>query len=190
MRLFVTLATVSYLLMGCAANSPKTIVLSPDIPHVTTQTANAMTPIALSSQDQRSANYIARYLDGDEVSRYVSPAETPNLTLERVFNQALTQAGYQIDPASNRALAIVVNQAVTDVDESMLGMGYEAKTKLAVTIKAENENRTFSKSYSATSTLKGPMSADFASLELDINKLMTELSSRIINDPELNQFLQ
>ncbi|MCH1918580.1 YajG family lipoprotein [Shewanella sp. A3A] len=188
MRLFVTLATVSYLLMGCAANSPKTIVLSPEIPQVSTTVTSASTGIALASQDQRSANYIARYLDGDEVSRYVSAAEAPNLTLERVFNQALTHAGYQIDPASNRSLAIVVTQAVTDVDESMLG--YEAKTKLAVTINATNENRTFSKSYSATSSLKGPMSADFASLELDINKLMTQLSSRIINDPELNQFLQ
>lgn len=187
MRLFVTLATVSYLLMGCA-NSPKTIVLGPEIPQVSSSAASNMTTLALSSQDQRSANYIVRYMDGDEVSRYVSPAETPNLTLERVFNQALTQAGYQIDPASNRSLSIVVNNAVTDVDESLLG--YEAKTQLAVTINATNENRTFSKSYSGTSSLKGPMSADFATLELDINKLMTQLSGRIINDPELDQFLQ
>lgn len=179
------LTAVSSLLLGCA-NSPQTLVLSPVVPQVSG--ANTMASIALSSQDSRSKNYIARYLDGDNVSRFVSPEETPNITLERVFNEALTQAGYQIDPASNRTLNIAVNKVLTDVDESLLG--FTANTQIAVTINASNGNRTFSKSYSASSQLKGPMSADFASLELDINNLMTKLSGKILNDPQLIQFLQ
>ena len=185
MRLFVMLTAVSTLLLGCA-NTPQTLVLSPTIPQVSG--ANAMANIALSSQDNRSVNYVARYLDGDKVSRFVSPEETPNITLERVFNEALTQAGYQIDPASNRSLNLSVDKVLTDVDESLLG--FTATTQIAVTINAINGNLTFSKSYSGSSQLKGPMSADFASLELDINNLMTKISGKILNDAELVQFLQ
>jgi len=38
--------------------------------------------------------------------------------------------------------------------------------------------------------LKGPLTPDFATLELDMNKLLGQLTGEILNDPELNQFLQ
>ncbi|QSX34630.1 hypothetical protein JYB87_05165 [Shewanella avicenniae] len=187
MRLLFAFVIVSALLSGCATSSPKTLVLSPEIPAASAQTLSPIN-VALKSKDLRSSGYVARFIKEDKVSSVVNPAESPRITLERVFNQALTRAGYQIDPASGRDLIIVVDQLVTDVDEGMLG--FEANTHLMLTVNASNQNRTFSKRYSATSRLKGPFKADFASLELDINKLLTQLSGQIINDPELNQFLQ
>ncbi|KFZ36396.1 hypothetical protein HR45_16365 [Shewanella mangrovi] len=187
MRLLFALLTITALLTGCAANSPKTLVLSPEIPPATAQTSSLIS-LALKSKDMRSISYVVRFMDDDKVERLVNPAESPRITLERLFNQALANAGYQIDPASSRDFEIVVDQVVTDVDESMLG--FEANTHLMMTVNASNQNRTFTKRYSATSRLKGPFKADFASLELDINKLITQLSGQIVNDPELNQFLQ
>ncbi|MFT5236085.1 MAG: putative lipoprotein, partial [Shewanella sp.] len=51
-------------------------------------------------------------------------------------------------------------------------------------------SNTLAKRYTAKNTVTGPFSVDFATLELAINKLLDELSTKIITDPELNEFIQ
>ncbi|MDF0533821.1 YajG family lipoprotein [Shewanella yunxiaonensis] len=186
MKIIVTFLAVSTLLMGCASHSPDKIALGPEQPQVQVQTSQ-LTPLALTASDLRTVNYVVRYVD-TKPQRLVGTFQDMRSVTEQLFRKGFASAGYQIDPASGTTLDMRLEQLQTDVENSMLG--FEAITNLAISVQASNSSHTFSKRYSATSRLKGPFSADFATLELDINKLLTQLSGEIINDPELNQFLK
>ena len=77
---------------------------------------------------------------------------------------------------------------MTDVTNSTLG--YEASNNIIINVIASNSTKTFTKRYTARNQVSGPFSADFATLELAMNNLLGDLTGKIINDPELNQFIQ
>ncbi|MFQ6372164.1 YajG family lipoprotein [Shewanella sp. YIC-542] len=176
----------SLLLAACASQTPERIALSPNVPPIQLQ-VQQLTPLALTATDRRQMAEVVRFND-QKPPRLVGTMQNMQTVMEQLFRQGFTQAGYQIDPASGLTLEITLEQLQTDVEESMLG--FNATTQLLMSVQASNNNRTFSKRYSASSRLKGPLNADFATLELDINNLISQLAGKIINDAELNQFLQ
>ncbi|MCL1073697.1 YajG family lipoprotein [Shewanella dokdonensis] len=186
MKSIIAALTIGIMLSACASQGPDKIALGPESPQVQVQTQQP-TPLALSASDLRTVNYVVRF-DDEKSPRVIGTMQNMRDLTEQLFRKGFSNAGYQIDPASGTTLEMRLEQLQTDVDESMLG--FEAVTNLAFSVQASNSQQTFSKRYSAISRLKGPLNADFATLELDINKLMTKLSAQIISDPELNQFLQ
>lgn len=186
MKSIITALAIGMMLSACASKGPEKIALGPEQPQIQVQT-NQPTPLMLTASDLRTINYVVRFND-EKPPRLVGTMQDMRGLTEQFFRKGFNTAGYQIDPASATTLELRLEQLQTDVDESLLG--FEAVTNLAISVQASNSSHTFSKRYSATSRMKGPLSADFATLELDINKLMTKLSAEIINDPELNQFLQ
>ncbi|MFV0511958.1 MAG: YajG family lipoprotein, partial [Shewanella algae] len=187
MKRLATLMLGSALLFGCASHTPNFIALSPELPAVTPQTS--LEPaLALQTLDTRTANFIVRFNEDGKAARLVSPAEPPRAQLDQLFRQGFAKAGYRIDPASGKEVQLQLIELLTDVDES--SFGFEAKTNVSINLLAKNSSHTLTKRYKAKGLLKGPFSADFASLELDMNKLITQLSGEILNDPELHSFLQ
>ncbi|BAJ03323.1 YajG family lipoprotein [Shewanella violacea] len=187
MKRLILLFTASVLLSACANHAPSHIALHPQVPKVQQQT-NSRQTLAIETIDTRSANFIVRFNNGADAAKLVSPSEAPRKQMDRVFRAGFTQAGYQIDPSSVKHVQIQVEQLLTDVTESTFS--FEAKSNIIINIIAKNSRQVLTKRYSARGTLSGPFSADYAQLELEMNKLLGQLSSEIINDPELNQFIQ
>lgn len=187
MRRFIPLIASATLLLGCATQMPTHIALDPQLPAVTMQ-ADSLSPIAIEMIDTRSANFIARFNKEGEAAKLVSPSEAPRQQLEQVFRTGFTKAGYQIDPSSPQHMQFQLEQLLTDVNNSALG--YEASNNIIINVIASNSTKTFTKRYTARNQVSGPFSADFATLELAINNLLGDLTGKIINDPELNQFIQ
>ncbi|GIU28690.1 YajG family lipoprotein [Shewanella sp. MBTL60-007] len=185
-RLFL-LITAAVSLVGCASQGPSHIALNPEVPSITQQTEIEL-PVALETIDTRPANFIVRFNDGDKAARLVSPSEAPRAQVDLVFREGFSQAGYRIDPSSVNHMQFQLEQLLTDVDEGTFG--FEANSQIIINVIAKNANQELTKRYRAKGLLKGPFSADFATLELEINKLLGELTSDIINDPELNHFIQ
>ncbi|QFU23989.1 YajG family lipoprotein [Shewanella eurypsychrophilus] len=181
------LLAASVFLSACASQAPSHIALNPQVPEVQTQT-RSMLPLAIETIDTRSANFIVRFNNADKAAKLVSPSEAPRKQMDQVFREGFTKAGYQIDPSSVKHMQIQIEQLLTDVNESTFG--FEAKSNIIINIIAKNSTQELTKRYSARGTLSGPFSADFATLELEMNKLLGQLSGDILNDPELNNFIQ
>ncbi len=163
------------------------MALNPQVPVITTQVPQD-TPIAIEMLDTRSANFVARFNQGNDAAKLVSPSETPRQQLDQVFRQGFTKAGYVIDPSSPQHIQIQLEKLLTDVKDSALS--YEAENNIVINVIASNKVKTFTKRYSGQNKVSGPFSSNFATLELAMNTLLNELTSKIINDPELNQFIQ
>ncbi|WP_076412933.1 YajG family lipoprotein [Shewanella sp. UCD-KL12] len=185
-RLFL-LITASIFLSACASQTPSHIAIHPQVPEVQKQSHSRQT-LAIETIDTRSANFIVRFSNNDNAARLVSPSEAPRKQLDELFRQGFTQAGYQVDPSSVNHMQFQLEQLLTDVDESTFG--FEARSNIIINVIAKNSNQELTKRYSARGTLSGPFSADFATLELEINKLFGQLTADILNDPELNSFIQ
>ncbi|ARD21404.1 YajG family lipoprotein [Shewanella japonica] len=174
-------------LTACASHTPTHIALNPNVP-VSEYKIDRFDSVAVSTIDVRKANFIARFNKEGEAAKLVSPSEPIRQQLDDVFKKAMRNAGYQVDPAASHTAQFQLDYLLTDVTESTFG--FEAKTALTINVVAKNENQEFTKIYNARGMLKGPFSPDFATLELDMNKLIDELTTKIINDAELHQFLQ
>ena len=185
-RLFL-LITTAITLCGCATQTPSHIALEPQVPQVQHQT-HSLQNLAIETIDTRSANFIVRFNNEGDAAKLVSPSEAPRRQIDAVFRKGFTQAGYQIDPSAVQHVQFQLEQLLTDVNESTFG--FEAKSNIIINVIAKNSTQELTKRYTARGTLSGPFSADFATLELEINKLLGQLSGDIINDPELNQFIQ
>lgn len=185
-RLLLTL-TFPLLVAGCASQNPTHMAFSPQVADISQKTSTPV-QIALNTLDSRQAQYVARFLKEGEKTRLVGPSEPPQQLLDGVFRTGFTQAGYQIDPSASNTLQIQLEELQMDVTKTTFG--YEAKHKVRIAIQARNSNQELVKRYQAKGTLKGSLTPDFATLELDMNKLLGQLMGDILNDPELNQFLQ
>ncbi|MEZ9821581.1 YajG family lipoprotein [Shewanella sp. 10N.286.45.A1] len=187
MKPLILVIAAAFTVIGCASQAPTHIALNPEVPNINQQTDIEL-PIAIDTIDTRSANFIVRFNDGDNAARLVSPSEAPRVQMDQVFRDGFSQAGYRVDPSSVKHLQIQLEQLLTDVDEGTFG--FEANSQIVINVIAQNTNQSLTKRYRAKGLLKGPFSADFATLELEMNKLLGELTHDIINDPELNQFIQ
>ncbi|MCG9697381.1 YajG family lipoprotein [Shewanella sp. Isolate11] len=187
MKPIIPLLISAVVLCGCATQTPTHMALNPQTPAITTLAAQA-TPIAIEMIDTRPANFVARFDQGSDAAKLVSPSEAPRQQLDQVFRQGFTKAGYVIDPSSPQHIQIQLEKLLTDVKDAALS--YEAKNEIIINVIASNKVRTFTKRYTGHNQVSGPFNSDFATLELAMNNLLNDLTSKIINDPELNQFIQ
>lgn len=174
-------------LSGCTSKMPSHIALNPQVPIIEAHLQSLQT-LTLETIDTRSANFIVRFNNDDEAAKLVSPSAAPRKQMDEVFREGFTKAGYQITPNSTKQVQIQIEALLTDVDTGIFS--YQANSNIVINIIAKNNNHTLTKRYTARNSATGPFSADFSTLELAINTLLDELSSKILTDPELNEFIQ
>lgn len=180
-------ALVSVLcLSACASHEPTHIALNPTLGAVSVQTDDDV-PVFVEVIDTRTKNVIVQFDQAPKPAKLVSASEPVRLQLEALFRSGMRKAGYVVDPSATKKVQFQLEYLLTDVTDNTFN--YEAKTRLVINVKAQNTRQEFTKSFSGNSLLKGPLSPDFATLELDINKLIDKLTSDILNDAELHQFL-
>ncbi len=176
------------MLAGCAGTQPSHIALYPQAPNVEVQTQSAQR-IAIQTIDTRKANFVVRMHKGDDAAKLISPSETPRKQIDSLFRSGFAKAGYVVDPAASEHIQIQLEKLLADVNEGTFG--YEANTEVVINVIASNSrNRTLTKRYTAKNNHSGPFSPDFAKMELAINQLIADLSRDILQDPELNEFIQ
>ncbi|MBB1268568.1 YajG family lipoprotein [Shewanella sp. SR44-3] len=181
--LFITLI----LLSACASKGPTHIALNPTLPQVSQQTDSVIS-LMLNTVDSRSDATVVRFIEDEKVMRTVSLGEPIARQLNQIYRQGMTKSGYQIDPSATNSVQFQVTHLQSDVIDTTFG--YDTKTRITVTALAKNAQKTLTKKYNIRGSNEGAFSPDFATLELEFNKLLGELNQQILNDPELHQFLQ
>ncbi|MBT1444667.1 hypothetical protein KJI95_09060 [Shewanella sp. JM162201] len=172
------------MLGGCAGRPSNYLVLSPDTPAVS---ASAHGSLALRTDDARNNQTAVLITTNDDAKKTYTMGEPPAEVLGEVFRKAFSRAGYDLDPGASNSLEIKIERLQSNIKESMLG--YEASNEIVISTYARNQQQIFTKRYNIRGTMKGPMSLDLATLELELNKLLTKLAGDIVNDGELHQFL-
>jgi uncharacterized lipoprotein len=175
------------LLSACASKGPTHLSLNPSPAGVSEQT-QAVIPIMVETIDVRKTPTVALFHKEGEQSRAVSLGEPIAKQLNLIFRQGLTQAGYQVDPAASHSVQFQVAHVLIEVTDTTFG--YDTKSRVTITLLAKNALQTLTKVYNVRGTNEGAFSPDFATLELELNKLINELTAQILNDAELYKFLQ
>lgn len=181
--IFISILT----LIGCSSTPPAQIALNPAAP-IVKPLAGELPTLQLTTLDTRSANFIVRFNRDEKAAKLISPAVPPRAQLETIFNQAFLDAGYTTATQSETRLELQLSNLLSDVSES--SFGYKAEHIITIDLIAQQPLKVLTKTYRAKGTLEGPFSTDVAAIELELNQLLGQLTANIVNDPELNQFLQ
>ncbi|QDE30210.1 MULTISPECIES: YajG family lipoprotein [Shewanella] len=187
MKLLIPILLSTLLLTACASYEPTHIGLNPALGPVQLQTETNF-PVMVETIDTREASFVVRFNEEGKAPKLVSASEPIRQQLDTLFRNGMSKAGYVIDPAAPNSVQFQLHYLLADVTDSTFS--FESKTRLVINVLAKNSQQEFTKTYNANGYLKGPLSPDFATLELDITKLVDKLTTEIINDEELHQFIQ
>ncbi|GAA5190681.1 YajG family lipoprotein [Ferrimonas gelatinilytica] len=173
------------LLAGCASQ-PEALVLAPLSPQPQLQAPPQS--IALTSEDQRTAHYLARIQRGGNPAELVPATTDPRQLLEQGLADGLGRMGYRTGAAGTVTLSLKLEQLGIDVDQSLFK--HSADSNLVARIVAQKGDKTLVKRYQTKGNFKGPFKAEPARIEQEMNDRMAQLLDAILNDAELHQFIQ
>ncbi len=183
-RLLSAAVITAALLSGCAAQ-PDHLLLSPI---VTTQANLPATNLQVEVEDHRVGNYLVKINENDDRHRLIAPAEKLTVTLKRGLLEAFNQQGARTGGHADVVVTVVIEQMLTSVEQSVLK--YDAVSEAQVTAIIQAADTTLRKPFSAKRSRSEPLKPAMATLESDLNQLMEILIRTIVDDEEVNQFLQ
>ena len=187
MKLTVAVFVTGLLLLGCSSTQPQLVVLSPAIP-ISQLQSHSDTSINIIVLDRRKANYVASINDGDEVHRLLAPATAPRFILLGVIKAGFNKAGYRIDSEADSQLIFYVDDLLAQVKQNTFD--FSVDTRIQLSLRAENLRQHFSKRYRVKGAMQGPLSLDHNKLEQQLNDLLGQLTTDIMNDEQLINFIQ
>lgn len=172
------------LAVSACQSLPERIIIAPNY------TAAAQLSIAnnidLSVQDNRETHTTLRILKKDDVTKVASN------DLEHSLNSALSKAlktnGVNINASSQNQMTLHIHQLEVIVKQQTLK--YRSEGIIELEVKLNKGKRSFNKYYNGSQNSEGPLIFDKAKVEGQLNTLLEQMISRIVNDVELQEFLQ
>ena len=179
------IALLSCILALSACQSlPERIIISPNY------TASAQLSLAnsidLSVKDDRDSPTTLKVLKKDDITRVAS--NDLEHSLDIAFTKALKSSGVNINASSQNQMALHIHQLEVIVKQQTLK--YRSEGIIELEVKLNQGKRSFNKYYNGSQNSEGPLIFDKAKVEGQLNTLLEQIISRIVNDAELQEFLQ
>jgi uncharacterized lipoprotein len=175
---------VCVLAVSACQSLPERIIIAPNY------TAAAQLSIAnnidLSVQDNRETPTTLRILKKDDVTKVASNDLVHSLDI--ALSKALKNSGVNINAASQNQMALHIHQLEVIVKQQTLK--YRSEGIIELEVKLNKGSRSFNKYYNGSQNSEGPLIFDKAKVEGQLNTLLEQMISRIVNDAELKEFLQ
>ena len=173
-------------LVGCA-QTPNQVILSPQVQspigHVYTNQA-----INITTQDMRTGNHIIQILRKDEAATLYSA----NLPIDRVLGQSVKQyfkdQGLLISSQAGITMRVTVDKAMVSVHQEL--MNYQAVSEIELRVEIARNEQTLTTEFNSKGTSEGPLNADLAVLERDLNQQLGKLVVEIANHKDVKQFIR
>ena len=169
-------------LAGCA-NSNQNAILDPHYKSGQYQSINQT--VALSVVDQRNASPTI-FVNKDGSTQQLSTAQLEQ-KITQLMSEALQTNGAQVSAMGAMKFDVAIHTLKADVEQGTFEHTSTANAALQVFVSKGGSK--FNKMYKGQSEFKGPFGFDQAKVEAQLNKLLEQLSARIMSDPELNQFI-
>jgi uncharacterized lipoprotein len=183
MKLLVILI-MSALLSACSAPL-REVILAPQF-NANSAAAPLGLPVQLQVLDHRVSKFSIKVLN-QEPQVYLPHAQAQAI-FESTLKQALESRGISVNPAAPTQFKVYITSLNARVNETMSKHTSDAQVDLLLEITKPNGE--FSKAYKATGQLSGPLKHDQAKVENQLNNLIIQTITRMINDTEVIAFIK
>lgn len=150
------------------------------------QVSNINASVSTSVIDLRGDNSTLKIINDKQTKTIASQGVADSV--KSILDSALSRNGARVSNRATTRFELDINTLQSVVTEKLMSHTSHANTAFTVRIIRANSN--FSKTYSGTANLEGPLSHDRAKIEGQLNKLTEQLITRIVSDPELITFLE
>ncbi|EKE72371.1 YajG family lipoprotein [Gallaecimonas xiamenensis] len=172
---------LALLLLGGCASLPQTSWLDPAAPAVTQ--ASSLIPVRFDFQDNRTDNAVLHLAKA-------AIASDPGLAqrLSQRLREGLSAKGYAITPATGARLSVRLLTLQAVVDEGLAS--HSSQQKVVMEVYAERDGHTLTKRFTSTGAFEAPLGPDLGRLEGELNRLLEQTMTSLVNDPQLTQMFQ
>ena len=186
-------AIIKLLILGAtslffACSSPiKHVIVSPEISIVNSnlyQNKQAQ----LSFSGLRRSNHIVQILRSNQAAELYSPQQSLVSTVESSLTSALKANGLNVQSLATNQIEVIIDSAMVSVHQELLK--YTANNEMNVRVVVNNSQGTLTKAFRITGKSNGPFKADLAVLERDFNQQLATLLTQIVQNDELQSFIQ
>lgn len=188
---FLSIKTITITLAICiltaCASSAKNMVLSPQVPQQKSAFYQNKTASLTVSDLRTNIHTIAIHKAG-KATELISTDIHIDQIIKKVYQKGLIENSLEINENSANAINLIINTAQVDVQQELVK--YSAKNQLTLTAQITSANKTLTKTYNNKGESEGAFKADIAVLERDFNQQLGGLLLQIINDKEIQQFIQ
>jgi uncharacterized lipoprotein len=165
---------------------PSHVILAPQI-SASPATIYSGQAINLTVQDLRTGNHIIQILKAGKAATLFSP----NQPLTNMLSQSLTS--YYAQQGLNTSggtisIDITINRALVSVVQEL--MKYQANTDIQVSVSVTKGDKTLTNTINSRGASNGPLQADIAVLERDLNQQLGKVISDIISNADIIAFIK
>ncbi|REL25677.1 hypothetical protein DXX93_03305 [Thalassotalea euphylliae] len=183
-------ASLMTLLAACSTK-PSQVIVAPQISQSATPIYSGK-QISLNVIDLRTSNHLIQILRKGKPAELFSPAQSLPDALNASLNQYLTAQGLATQEPNTQdgatAMTVSIEKALVSVQQSLVK--YQASSEIRLLINITKGDKTYSQVLTSKGKSNGPISADVAVLERDLNQQLGKVISDLANHPELIAFMQ
>ena len=181
-----TLFSLLVLLSACSSNV-KHLVIAPEV-FTSANTSLTAKSVNISTNDLRPGQHLLQILKKDQAAEIINSQAALAQIVANTLTSAYKSSGAQVSPAGKNVLNITINNALINVNQTLLN--YTASNMIVLSISIDNGEKTLTKRYRSSGKNEGPLKADIAVLERDFNQQLSKLIYNIVNDPQLIEFMR
>lgn len=183
LKLLIILSCVVF--FSCA-QKPNKVVIAPTMEYKP-QDLFATKQVQLNVTDLRTNAHAMEILRDGEAAELFSSFEQLSATVEKSVRDTLSAHGLTIVPQSRNSMEILIDEMKLSVNQELTK--YQAENILTIRVKLTNGTDTLTKTFKTKGKSNGPLRADIAVLERDMNRQLGELILRIARNKEIQQFI-
>ncbi|MDO6428636.1 YajG family lipoprotein [Thalassotalea sp. 1_MG-2023] len=181
-----TIIATSAIITACST-APSAFIVTPQLllpsnNHYSGQHAS------VKVEDMRTAHHVLEIVKEDSAAQIVTSRTPLQTDIATAFTAGLKKSGLDVSSASANQLRLVINQAKITVEQSL--SKYASQSVIRLTVQFSGGDKTLTKTFNSRSTSNGVLKADMAVLERDFNQQLSDLLTQVVQDPELQQFVQ
>ncbi len=137
---------------------------------------------SLTVTDLRTSNHVIQILKAGKAADLYSPSAP----VSQVFEHALTQVFNQQGMSTNGGainIEVLIDKAIVSVQQQTLK--YQANSDIQLRVVVSNGEQTLTNTVKSKGNSNGPLSADIAVLERDLNQQLAKVVNDITQNPKM-----
>ena len=172
-------------LTACASTTKKMVIA----PQTSPLKSNiyAMKAAQLTVTDMRANGHIVAIHREGKAIELVPAHDHLDTIINNVLKPSFINNGLIINSSALNKIELIINTAEIHVYQEL--MKYKTKSQLTLTASVSSNNQTLTKTFNNKGNSEGVLSADLAVLERDFNQQLSNAIMLIVNDKEIQQFL-
>ncbi|MEW6990803.1 YajG family lipoprotein [Colwelliaceae bacterium 6441] len=180
------LIPLAFTLLSSCSSAPKQMVVSPQVIGMTSNAYLQKTANVIVNDLRTNSHIIAIHKEGDAIE-LISANTLLDETIKSTYINLLNKQSLSINNNSANIITLTINQADIKVSQELVK--YKTKSLITLTAKVTSGEKTLTKTYKNNGKSEGVFTADLAVLERNFNQQLGKVLTQIVNDKEIQLFI-